>query len=305
VNARALVVLCATLILTAGPRADTRDPSHRSAWCAGEIAIDGSLAEWTELASFAKDVPFSIGVRNDGEDLYVALSSSDPSVPSLLARRGLIIWFDAEGGTKKRFGIRYPVVEDSGGEAPARPGGSRGGSGGGGGGEPRSRPGRPPAGEGGPPGGPGASFDPTTDGRLARLEVIGPGKDDRRSLMLDHAPGLVVRIGRVEGTIVYELKVPLRMTTEHPYAIGAAPGKIIGIGLETPDVQGGGPHLGGLSMGMPGGGSQGGMGGGPPKGGGRPGGPEGGSAKPIRAWTTAGLAAEPAAAKDAAAGSRT
>jgi len=145
-------------------------------------------------------------------------------------------------------------------------------------------------------------FDPAKDGRWARLELLGPGKDDRRSLQLDHTPGIEVRIGRVEGSVVYELKVPLQVDDGHPYAIGARPGATIGIGLETPEVEkpesagdAGMPGKGGRP---PGGGGMGGggMGGGPPMGGGghgRPGGFE--PAKPIKAWATVRLAAPPAA----------
>jgi hypothetical protein len=67
-----------------------------------------------------------------------------------------------------------------------------------------------------------------------------------------------------QGTLRYELKVPLAKTTDHPYAIGTAPGKTIGIGLETPKPErsssgGGGRGNGGGGYG---GGGYGGHGGG-------------------------------------------
>lgn len=290
-----IVMLCA---VQPGVTAESRQAALQSVWRDVEIAIDGSHAEWSELASFGKGIPFSVGLKNDGTSLYVALTSSDPSVPLLLMRRGLIVWFDAAGGTKKRFGIRYPVIEGGGGPPMRRPGGF-----GRPGGEPGREPGRVPGREPGRP--PGAEeqptepagllFDPAKDGRWARLELLGPGKDDRRSLMLDRTPGIEVRIGRVEGSLVYELKVPLQIDDGHPYAIGARPGATIGIGLETPDVESGErpPRLGGFGMGG-GGGRPGGTGGGPPMGGGSRGGPdEFKPPKPIKAWATAKLAAGP------------
>jgi hypothetical protein len=283
-----------TLAATVGLTADSRVAALQSAWRADAIAIDGLHAEWTELTSFAKDVPFSIGLRNDAGDLYVVLTSSDPSVPFLLMRRGLIVWFDADGGTKKRFGIRYPVIEGSGGPPMRRPGGF-GQPGGEPGREPGREPSRAPGAEGQPTEAAGLLFDPAKDGRWARLELLGPGKDDRRSLMLDRTPGIEVRIGRVEGSLVYELKVPLQIDDGHPYAIGARPGATIGIGLETPEVESGErpPRLGGFGMGG-GGGRTGGTGGGPPMGGGSRGGPdEFKPPKPIKAWATAKLAAGP------------
>jgi hypothetical protein len=235
----------------------------------------------------------------------VVLSSSDQSVPFLLMRRGLIVWFDAEGGTKKRFGIRYPVIEGGlGGPGTRRPGGSGPPAGGPGrdpGRDPGGDPGRPPGDEGPPPGPSGLMFDPAKDGRWAHLELLGPGKDDRRSLMLDHAPGIEVRVGRVEGSVVYELKVPLQIDDGHPYAIGARAGATIGVGLETPEIEKtegtGGFSMPGMGGRPPGGGTGGGgMGGGPPMGGGggSRGGPEGFKpAKPIKAWATVQLASPP------------
>lgn len=276
-----LLLAAAVCLVQAGAGAQSRRPAHTSAWRADAMTVDGSHAEWAELASFAKDVPFSIGMKNDGADLYLVLTSSDQAVPFLLMRRGLIVWFDADGGTKKRFGIRYPVIEGGGQQPMRRPGGfGRPGSGAG-------------PGSGAEPD--GLLFDPAKDGRWARLELLGPGKDDRRSLLLDRTPGIEVRVGRVEGSVVYELKVRLQVDDGHEYAIGTRPGTTIGIGLETPDVESGQRRAmpGGLGMGggMGGGGRRGGMGGGSgPMGG--PGG-EFKPPKPIKAWATAKLAAGP------------
>jgi hypothetical protein len=286
---RGLSVLIAALCAAQGEGiAQSPQPALQSHWRDVDMAIDGSHAEWSELSSFGKDVPFSVGLKNDGASLYLVLSSSDQSIPFLLMRRGLIVWFDAEGGTKKRFGIRYPVIEGGGGLPTRRPGGF-GQPGGGSGRDPGREPGRPPGAEG-PPEQSGQMFDPAKDGRWARLELLGPGKDDRRSLVIDKAPGIEVRIGRVEGSVVYELKVPLQIDDGHPYAIGARPGATIGVGLETPDVE---KAEGGVGFGIPGRGGRppgGGMGGGG-MGGGPPGGPEGFKPpKPIKAWATVRLA---------------
>ena len=141
-----------------------------------------------------------------------------------------------------------------------------------------------------------------------RLEVLGPGKDDVRSLVLDHADGISVGIGRVGDTVVYELKVPLNKTGATPYAIGATPGATIGLGFDSPkmerekppDTRTGGTGGQGAPRGPGGiniGGFGGGMGG--PGGMGRPGGPgePGGglpdTAKPWKAWMRVVLARGP------------
>ena len=69
-----------------------------------------------------------------------------------------------------------------------------------------------------------------------RLEVYGPKKDDARSFVSTMAPGIAVKIGQVEGFLVYELKIPIQASSDLPYAIEAKPGALIGFGLETPKM---------------------------------------------------------------------
>ena len=104
-----------------------------------------------------------------------------------------------------------------------------------------------------------------------------------------------------------ELKVPLARSADHPYAIDTAPGKAIGVGLETGKMPqrssghdrggglgGGGGGGGGVGGGMPGGGrgrGGGGMGGGGGRGG-RGGDPQqaGQPPKPLKSWATVAIA---------------
>ena len=69
-----------------------------------------------------------------------------------------------------------------------------------------------------------------------RVDVLGPGKHDARSLTRDHAQGIEVAARVTGDTLVYQLKVPLATTASQPYAIGASAGQTIGIGFETPKV---------------------------------------------------------------------
>src|SRR5262249_20632194 len=154
---------------------------------------------------------------------------------------------------KKTFGIKYPV---------GSPGGMRGRFGGG-----RGMPGQGYPGQGGRSRDRDSSDDPAQPDASPvdvpnRLEVLGPKKDDVRSFVADRAPGIDVKIGQVEGALVYELKVPLVKSSEVEYAIGAQPGALIGIGLETPKVETSREQMtGGRGGGMGGGGMGGGMGG--------------------------------------------
>jgi hypothetical protein len=247
---------------------------------AGQITIDGQHDDWTGALTPLGNDPISMQVVNDTDAVYVRLVASDAATRMQILRRGLIVWFDEGGGTKKRLGIHYPVNEGG-------PGGerrSRGGYGGGG----RDRP---------DPNAPRDDSEPSS-----RVDILGPGKNDARSLTVDHASGVEVALRVVEGSLQYELKVPLTKNADHPYAIGAAPGATIGLGLETPKPErasdaGSGGRGGGYGGG--GGGGRGGMGGGM-RGRGMPRGGGGGQSsgfqppKPLKAWTTVTLTRQPA-----------
>ena len=274
-----------------------------SGWRDRDVKIDGVNEEWPALSSFSDDTRFSIGLLNDDQNLYVALATSETATSLQMLRQGLIVWFDGEGGKKKRFGIQYPVGNQA--YGPSSGGYDRGGGGGyggSGGSERRGGSGRSD-GSGGRPDPNELWAQAEADGRLSQLELLGPGKDDRRSLVVDRAAPIEVKIGRSEGTVLYELKIPLPKSADAPYALGVRPGATIGIGLETPprEWQAEGGRPGGGYGGRGGGfGGFGGRGGGFGGRGGGFGGPGGTfarheMAKPLKSWTTAQLAARPGA----------
>jgi hypothetical protein len=204
-----ILVAAAALLAAAAPHAAAQGSSVASHWRTGDIVVDGSAGEWDGLTAALTGVKVSAGLANDGERLYVCLLASDPQTREQILRRGLIIWFDPAGNTRKTFGIKFPVgsIEVAEGRSGMRAG--------------RSTPKKAP--------------EPVEI--VNRLEVLGPKKDDRRSLVLDMAPGISVTIGQPEGMLVYELSVPLERTQDHPYAIGTKPGSIIGVGLATPEQE--------------------------------------------------------------------
>jgi hypothetical protein len=236
---RGVLVAIVVVLAAWGARASTQKPVIESRWRTGDIVVDGSAREWDGLTAALTGVKVSAGLANDGERLYVCLLASDPQTREQILRRGLIIWFDPTGGTRKTSGIKFPVglLEVAEGRSGMRAGRST------------------------------AKRAPEPIEIVNRLEVLGPKKDDRRSLVLDMVPGISVTIGQPEELLVYELSVPLERTQDHPYAIGAKPGSIIGVGLATPEPEkalvpadgptrsgtGGRGGMGGMSGGMRGG----------------------------------------------------
>jgi hypothetical protein len=256
------------------------------------VTIDGKFEDWPgNLEPFA-DKPLSLQFQNDGEFLYLRFAASDPATRMQILRQGLTVWFDPAGGTKKHFGIRYPVVDhaqyDSGRSGGYGGGGGYGGYGGG------HRGGADPNG-GTSEGTPSAEPSPTE-----RVDVLGPDKNDAREMTRDHLQGIDVALRTVDGVLQYELKVPLAKSTDHPNAIEAQAGKPIGFGFETPKASqpqqsfGRGGGMGGYGGGGMGGhgGTGGHGGGGMGRGGGQP--HESQASKPLNGWGIVSLTSEQA-----------
>jgi hypothetical protein len=246
-----------------------------------EVTVDGVPDEWQGAITYIEDPNVTLGVMNDDEYCYLCFSTPLKSVTSQILRQGLTVWFDADGGRKKAFGIHCPM---------------------------------------GPPTGVpdtlqfrGRMEDAKGFGGIAArgmraaaglIEIMGPGKDRRAVVDSSEARGVEVRLGSRDGRIVYELRVPRVLSDAHPYAIGAEAAEVIGIGFEAPAVtaegtesppEGGRPGgRGGGPGGGPGGGRTG--GGGPgwesgPGGMGRPPGAEGEATKALELWCKVRMAA--------------
>lgn len=282
----------------------------KSAWSAQAPTIDGRLTEWDAPLVSLGSAPLSIGMRNDGQFLCVALVASDPAARMLLGQAGFTVWWDPGAKERKSFGITIPPLM-------ARGPGMRG----------VGRFGEPPD-QGGPPPsqgqGQGGQSAPPAQGQegqprsgtagpaieaIGHIEVVGPGRDERRRLELAFArtAGLDAASRMAEGVLVYEIRVPLAASEGQPYAVRSTPGAAIGLGIETNEMprfggrgeEGGGGRSGGGGGRPPGGGGGGMMGGGGGGRGGMGGGAPGGgregmrALKPIKTWTVVHLAQPP------------
>ena len=190
------VFLLVGMILTSGCNSVL---SLQSQTPARDIAIDGRIEDWRGAINPVEGKNYSLGVLNDGEYLYVSLLTSDPDVTERIIQRGMTLWLDPDGGKDKIFGIRFPL----------------------GMGEPRRRP---------------------RDQRvrqerftasLSELEILREDGKHRR-LSATNMPGLTASAHLNYGMLQYELKVPLQHSRMHSYAVDAAPGTAISLGLETP-----------------------------------------------------------------------
>ncbi len=219
-TSRSLSICLALGMLTTVAAADK--PHFDSKIRDSAITIDGRYDDWYGNLDPFGNVAVAVQFLNDGDFLYMRLTATDAGARMQILRQGLTVWFDPAGGTKKRFGVRFPVVERGSGGEDGR-GGGYGGYGG------RRRGG----GGGDRPEGQGESERPDDPSPSDRVDLLGPGKNDARALTRDHLQGIDVAIHSEQGALQYELKVPLAKTADRPYALEVQPGKMIGVGLET------------------------------------------------------------------------
>ena len=184
------------------------DVELTSAWRNHEIIIDGSEKEWQDNMVYLSESKIALGIRNDEDFLYLCMVVGDRNTDRKIMGRGFTVWFDADGGKERTFGVHYPLGMQ--GEQPQFRGQRDDG-------EPGQR-------------------EQFFQQMSSEMEILGPGKDDRLRMPLPGTNGIAIKMARAGDNLVYEIRVPFRKNSEQPYAIGTAAGKQISIGFETGDI---------------------------------------------------------------------
>lgn len=235
-----------------------------------EIIIDGNYDDWSGQMQLLEKDKISVGLMNDAEYLYLSLVTNDRQIRSQMMFMGFTLWLDPLGGKKKTFGIRFPIGMTEFGMSMRE---MR---------EERNQ----------------AQMEDIFFQAMYELEILGPDDGDRTRLGVSEIQGLEVKANPSRGSFVYELKLPLKAEGLYNYAINIEPGSLIGIGLETQEMDrgmmGDGMGSGGMGGGRDriggggrrGGGGQGGRGGGMGGSGGRE------APQPLKVWAVVQLASE-------------
>jgi hypothetical protein len=177
-----------------------QDATVTATWRNADMVVDGSMTDWTSLVRVGTGP--AVAVQNDDSSLYLAIASNDPTVRVQLAT-GLIVWLDGTARRRQAFGLRLEGL------AP-----------------------RPIAGTT-----PNASANDLSDRVLTPLEefdLLGPARLQRRLVENAADVGIALASGVEDGTVVYEVKVPLQTTGATPHAVGVTPGATLSVGIETP-----------------------------------------------------------------------
>jgi len=227
-----------------------------SKWRDRDIIIDGDNDEWQDTMILIDDPKLSIGFYNDGEFLYLSFTSNDRNLIPKIKRRGLILWFDPEGGKKKVFGLQFPLGMHELGRSMMTM---------------RNK-----------------NRDDYSDSQieafkesLEELIIFTAGDEESKRMRISESGGIETKIANSSETLIYEAKVPIIKGSKYPFAIGTQAGRRIGIGLEIPEIdkEQMRKEMKGRSGGMGGGIGRGGRGGGGFGGGGGGGGMRGGRMK--------------------------
>ena len=214
-----------------------------SRWSDQKIKMDGNLKEWSDSTVFVEKDGLRCGVMNDDEFVYVCVMSSKPNLGRQIMFRGMTVWFDPNGGSKKTIGIRFPIGMRRG-EMPMQPEGE----------ETDQR---------------GNRLDAMERQAVSDFEFVGPTEKDLQMVSRMQGQGVEMHLTSTPERFVYELRIPLAYSSSHPYAIESHAGSPIGVGFETNAVQRPAAAEGGEGRGEGGRGGRGGM---PGAGGGRGGG---------------------------------
>ena len=173
-----------------------------SDWQQSEMNIDGSDSQWQRGLYYDKESDLVYGVRNDEKYVYVFLKTQNRSTLMQIMRQGLTVWVDREDGKNQTFGIQYPMSKQ----------------------DTHSRL-NPDTNE--------EIIHPFLDQEFPELAIIGPKKQDIQRFPELEAPGIRVKLSRTHETLIYELRVPLKKTSEQPYAVEPTSSSRIGIEFET------------------------------------------------------------------------
>jgi hypothetical protein len=204
------VVLLAVLAALVASAADGgAERSLSSAWRGEPIRIDGNDEEWRgRMTALDKD-RFALGLQNDGDAVYLCLTTRDRVLGTQIARQGLMVWLDPGPARPRKhvFGVHFPI-------------------------DPRLQAGRDPGGRWPPE---GAEVD---DWSQQAVGILGPAKGNPLRVPIADAGGIAARVKFHGDVLVYELRVPLHRAAPGPYAVNAEPGGSICLEIATPEWRG-------------------------------------------------------------------
>ncbi|MGO9481347.1 MAG: hypothetical protein ACLP05_06170 [Candidatus Kryptoniota bacterium] len=184
----------------------------KSDWNENKIVIDGKDNDWDDTMFYIPDAELTAGVHNDSNYLYIILKTTNRMQTFQVLGSGLTVWFDRSGGTSQNFGIHFPLGRGEGGEM-SQPSSSEGSS-------------------------TSSADNPDEDTNQTssfvdmmpnELEILGVNENGPVRLTIADVKGIELQMSHNREGLIYEMKVPLHTSPDHPYAINP---KSTSVGVE-------------------------------------------------------------------------
>jgi hypothetical protein len=216
-----------------------------------DIEIDGDIGDWEQLPAYTQRDGIRLSIANDREYLYILFVTSQRDIARQVLMRGMTLWFDPNGGTKRTIGLAYPLgILEPGMRDIERPDRLE-------------------------------MRQDVMNRSLNEFEFYGPQEHDRLRVAKTQGKGIEVEVNDERSLFIYEAKIPLIFSARQPYAIEASPGSAVGLAIEIGDREMFSRRTDGMGGERPGGFPGGGRGRMPGGGGQRPAGMQGTQFEPI------------------------
>lgn len=175
--------------------------SVQSVWNDGRVNVDGRGEDWENVPlDSVEEMKLSWGIRNDGSNLYVLIVSWNDQLIRIFQREGITLWIDSSLGKKKDFGIFVM------------------------GGMLRQK--KPVVNNS------QEKEDESNPENFTAPELAVIYQNQPTPISADGKAGLAVA-SNCEGLVcAYELRIPLRKSTDAKYALGSDPGTKVLLGIE-------------------------------------------------------------------------
>lgn len=185
------------------------DIKVNSQWCDREISIDGMSFDWENVLMNFEDKKVNLGILNDDDYLYICLVPLDETIIHQAMMMGFTVWLTSESDKDLKLGIRYPVGTKNNrmlpNDIPSE----------------RNR----------------EELRRNIEESLNEIMIISSNKLDTIAIPVGNTSAVEIRVGTKNERMVYELKIPLTESSDHPYSIGALPGQQIEIEFLTDEFK--------------------------------------------------------------------
>ncbi|MCL5267362.1 MAG: hypothetical protein M1469_04570 [Bacteroidetes bacterium] len=179
----------------------------KSAWDTNKIVVNGNDKDWGDTMFYIPDAKLTVGIQNDSKYLYVILKTTDRQQTFQILGLGMTVWFDPSGGSHETFGIHFPLARREEGGFSRQ---SRGTN------------------DGGMNGDMNNSFMAINPNQL---EILGVNRNGPVKMTIAELKGIQLQLNHTGEGLIYELRVPLHSSPDHPYAINPK-GSQIGVQFE-------------------------------------------------------------------------